>query len=69
MYQQATALRMWQEGIYRCDLRTLGGPHLRISAGDQIIVEEDVTTWLQACDRAITLQEVAQRTLARKASR
>jgi hypothetical protein len=68
MQQRATAVRMWQEGIYRCDLRTFGGPHLRVSAGAQIIVEEEVTTWLQACDRAITLQEVAKRSLARLAS-
>ena len=59
------AVRMWREGLFTCHLSTEGHPHLRVSANRQIVLEETVTTWLQACERAMTLQEVARRTLAR----
>ena len=59
------AVRLWKEGVFTCHLSTVGYPHLRISANRQVIVEEAVTTWLQACERAMALQEVAQRTLAK----
>ena len=51
--------------MFTCHLSTEGYPHLRISVDSEIIVEETVTTWLQACERAMALQEVAQRTLAK----
>jgi hypothetical protein len=59
------SVRMWREGLFTCHLSTEGHPHLRISANKQIVLEETVTTWLQACERAMTLQDVARRTLAR----
>lgn len=58
------AVRMWREGLFTCHLSTEGHPHLRVSANRQIVLEESVTTWLQACERAMMLQEVAKRTLA-----
>lgn len=61
----AVAVRLWKEGMFTCHLSTEGVPHLRVSADRQVIIEETVTTWLQACERALTLQEVAQRTLAK----
>ena len=61
----AVAVRLWREGLFTCHLRTEGHPHLRISANREIVLEETVTTWLQACERAMALQEVAKRTLAR----
>lgn len=57
------AVRLWREGLFTCHLRTEGYPHLRVSANKEIVLEEGVTTWLQACERAMTLQEVARRTL------
>jgi hypothetical protein len=36
-----------------------------VSANRQIVLEETVTTWLQACERAMALHEVAKRTVAR----
>ena len=59
------AVRLWREGLFTCHLRTEGCPHLRVSANREIVLEETVTTWLQACERALALQEVAKRTLAR----
>jgi hypothetical protein len=59
------AVRMWREGLFTCHLSTEGHPHLRVSANRKIVLEETVTTWLQACERAMTLQDVAKRTLAR----
>jgi hypothetical protein len=56
---------MWREGLFTCHLSTEGHPHLRVSANRQIVLEEAVTTWLQACERAMALQEIAKRTLAR----
>ena len=61
----AVAVRLWREGLFTCHLSTEGHPHLRISANREIVLEETVTTWLQACERAMALQEVAKRTLAR----
>ena len=59
------AVRLWREGLFTCHLSTAGHPHLRSSANREVVLEETVTTWLQACERAMTLQEVAKRTLAR----
>lgn len=59
------AVRLWREGLFTCHLSTEGQPHLRISANREIVLEESVTTWLQACERAMKLQDVARRTLAR----
>lgn len=59
------AVRMWREGLFTCHLSTEGHPHLRVSANRQIVLEEAVTTWLQACERAMALQDVAKRTVAR----
>ena len=59
------AVRLWREGLFTCHLRTEGYPHLRVSANREIVLEESVTTWLQACERAMALQDVAKRTLAR----
>ena len=59
------AFRMWREGPFTCHLSTEGHPHLRVSANRQIVLEETVTTWLQACERAMALHEVAKRTVAR----
>lgn len=65
----AVAVRLWREGVFTCHLSTEGQPHLRISANREIVLEETVTTWLQACERAMALQEIARRTLARMAPR
>ena len=59
------AVRLWREGVFSCHLSTEGRPHLRVSANRELVLAEPVTTWFQACDRAITLQEIARRTLAR----
>lgn len=59
------AVRMWREGLFTCHLSTEGHPHLRVSANRQVVLEETVTTWMQACERAMALQEVARRTLRR----
>jgi hypothetical protein len=59
------AVRLWREGLFTCHLSTEGYPHLRVSAHREIVLEETVTTWLQACERAMTLHEVAKETLAR----
>jgi len=59
------AVRLWREGMFACHLSTEGRPHLRVSANREVVLEENVTTWMQACERAMTLQEVARRTLAR----
>jgi hypothetical protein len=59
------AVRLWREGMFSCHLSTEGRPHLRVSAHREVVLEENVTTWFQACERAMTLQEVARRTLAR----
>src|SRR5687767_7938113 len=67
MKQTAVAVRMWREGMFTCHLSTEGYPHLRVSANKQVIVEEVVTTWLQACERAMELQDVAKRTLGKMA--
>ena len=64
----AVAVRLWKEGLFTCHLSTEGEPHLRVSANREIVLEEAVTTWLQACERAMTLQDVARRTLARMAA-
>jgi hypothetical protein len=59
------AVRLWREGMFSCHLSTEGRPHLRVSANRELVLEENVTTWFQACERAMTLQEVARRTLMR----
>jgi hypothetical protein len=59
------AVRLWREGLFTCHLSTEGHPHLRVSANREVVLEETVTTWFQACERAMTLQDVARRTLAR----
>ena len=61
----AVAVRLWREGLNTCHLSTEGYPHLRVSAHREVVLEESVSTWLQACVRARALQEVAKRTLAR----
>lgn len=58
-------VRLWREGVFTCHLSTEGYPHLRVSAAKETVLEEGVTTWLQACERAMTLQEVARRTQAK----
>jgi hypothetical protein len=63
MENTAVRIRLWREGMFTCHLSTEGYPHLRVSANKEVVVEEVVTTWLQACERALTLQEVAKRTL------
>ena len=59
------AVRLWREGVFTCHLSTEGRPHLRVSANRELVLEETITTWLQACERAMTLQEIARRTLVR----
>jgi hypothetical protein len=59
------AVRLWREGMFSCHLRTEGRPHLRVSANREIVLEENVTTWLDACERAMALQDIARRTLVR----
>lgn len=63
--QDAVAVRLWREGLFTCHLSTEGYPHLRVSANREVVLEEGVTTWLQACERAMDLHEAARRTLAR----
>ena len=63
MENTAVRIRLWREGMFTCHLSTEGYPHLRVSANKEVVVEEVVTTWLQACERALALQEVAKRTL------
>jgi hypothetical protein len=59
------AVRLWREGMFTCHLSTEGQPHLRVSANRELVLTEPVSTWFQACDRALTLQDIARRTLAR----
>lgn len=68
MNETRVAIRLWREGMFTCHLSTVGHPHLRVSADKEVVVEELVTTWMQACERALTLQEIAKRTLARMES-
>jgi hypothetical protein len=59
------AVRLWREGMFTCHLSTEGRPHLRVSADRELVLEETITTWYQACERAMTLQDIARRTLLR----
>jgi hypothetical protein len=63
--KETVSVRLWREGVFTCHLSTKGHPHLRVSANRELVLAEPVTTWMEACERALTLQEIARRTLVR----